>query len=303
MASKYILSAGALVLLTFGYLFFYEPSYRGQVEVTGWPFVFGRGGLGTEAPDHSLVGTKLAIREGLNGVELTGQRSSDGQWVIFPDETLDRLTSGTGPVGSKTFSDLRGYNLARKYRPSNIEYAKRFSDLPASFVDGFAEFLREIHAKGILILNLTPPTERMVGIETEVAELLRKYGAFEEVFVSSFSPLFLYRLKSLEPRIRTVLKFTDAATWPGGRKAPFFLRYEPFRRAIRKFTKPDVLSADLDVAPTTLERLIAANFPVIVWNTSTAEEIERALRLKPYGVISDEPLVAHTARDRNFGRK
>lgn len=78
---------------------------------------------------------------------------------------------------------------------------------------------------------------------------------------------------------------------------PWYLRNEIARRAIRKLISPDVLSVNQYVEERTIDLLIAKGYPVFLWSLNTEESLQYAISKKPYGLISDEPLLAKSARD------
>ena len=56
-------------------------------------------------PENSRAAFAKAIAAG-NGIELDVQRSSDGQPVVFHDDTLDRLTGESGPTERRSAAQL-----------------------------------------------------------------------------------------------------------------------------------------------------------------------------------------------------
>ena len=294
--SKLLLAVGVGLAVGAGYLFLYEPEYSGSVPPRAGTLVFGHRGFGNYAPDNSLVGARMAMEAKLDGVDMDGQRSSDGELVIFHDLSVDRLTSGTGRVTGHTLAELRALDLGPKY-------GKGFKD---AFVATFEEFLAVTHGKGTLMVELKVPGRGRTGIEERAIELVKKHDAFEEVYFSSFNPIVLWRLKHLDPRVHTVLIFMDTNWNPELIKEikkgdevnlPWVVRQEWIRRAIRKIVKPDLLSVNIEVASGVAERLISKGWPIFLWVPETEPAIRAALSKKPYGVISDEPQLVKKLRD------
>jgi glycerophosphoryl diester phosphodiesterase len=294
LAAAVVVAAGA------GYVFLFEPEYSGSIHAgagaAARPLVFGHRGFGNYAPDNSLVAAKMAIEAGLDGVDMDGQRSSDGELVIFHDLSVDRLTSGTGRVSSHSVAELRTLDLGPKYRP----------EFKGAFVATFEDVLAATHGKGVLMVELKVPGLGRTGLEERAIELVKRHDAFEEVYFSSFNPVVLWRLKHIDPRIHTVFIFMDTNWNPELIKEikkgdevdlPWVVRQEWIRRAIRKIVKPDLLSVNIEVAPGVAERLIAKGWPIFLWVPETEPAIREALAKKPYGVISDEPQLVKTIRD------
>lgn len=69
-----------------------------------------RGLHGAGVPENSRAAFAKAIAAG-NGIELDVQRSSDGQPVVFHDDTLDRLTGESGPTERRSAAQLGSIRL------------------------------------------------------------------------------------------------------------------------------------------------------------------------------------------------
>ncbi|EGO8740309.1 glycerophosphodiester phosphodiesterase, partial [Enterococcus faecalis] len=95
-------------------------------------------GNNTEYPENSIPAFKTVRRHW--GIETDIQVTSDGQWVVMHDDTVDRTTNGTGKVSSMTLAQFRnlridtGENLSRlsdeeKTPPTFEEYLKICKEL------------------------------------------------------------------------------------------------------------------------------------------------------------------------------
>jgi glycerophosphoryl diester phosphodiesterase len=286
----------AAVVLGAGYLFLYEPTYSASLVVRPpRPLVFAHRGFGDLAPDNSLHGVERAIQAGMDGVDVDGQLTRDGELVIFHDLSVDRLTSGTGRVRDKTLREMLALDLGPKYDPA----------LHGATVRTFEDFLLAMKGHGILMVELKVPGLARSGIEERAVEIIRKHDAFGDVVLSSFNPLVLHRLKRLDPRVRTALIFMDT-NWNAELIAeippadlvnlPWPLRQEFIRRAIRKIVRPDLLSINHEVDPAVVDRLIAKGWPVFLWTIDDEPGLRTAFAKGPYGVISDQPVRARQVR-------
>lgn len=289
-----------LVVIGFFYLLGYEPHYSGLVKLNpqAETEIFAHRGFGNYAPDNSLEGIQLAMQAGFSGVDMDGQYTKDEQLIIFHDLSVDRLTSDTGRVSEKTLEEMKKLDLAPKYG----------NGFTQSIPPTFEEALQATLGKGVLMVELKVPGVKRTGIEEKAVEIIQKYKAHESVYLSSFNPLVLYRLKQLDPQIRTVFIFMDT-NWNEDLikeikkgdlvNLPFYLRNEILRRAIRKVIKPDLLSVNHEVASATQDLLLQKGWPVFLWTTNNEERIRWALSKKPMGIISDEPQLVKKLRDEN----
>jgi glycerophosphoryl diester phosphodiesterase len=288
---RYVLLAIALILFLAGaYLFAYEPRYRGSLVVpVSRPLIFAHRGFGDHAPDNSLYAVERALEAGMDGVDVDGQLTRDGEIVIFHDLSVDRLTSDTGRVQAKTLQQMLALDLAPKFDPK----------MRGAPVRTFEDFVRAVKGRGILMVELKVPGMKPTGMERRAVDIIRKHDAHRDVVLSSFNPLVLYRLKRLDPEVRTALIFMDtnwnpelvAEIKPGDLvNLPWPLRQEPIRRAIRKIIRPDLLSINHEVDEAVIDRLIAKGWPSFIWTPDEEPDIRRALAKRPYGVISDQPI-------------
>ncbi len=292
-----ILAAVALTLgLAAAYLFGYEPPYRGSlVARPARPLVFAHRGFGDHAPDNSLYAVERALAAGMDGVDVDGQLTRDGELVIFHDLSVDRLTSGTGRVRDKTRQEMLALDLGPKHDPA----------IRGAYVRTFEDFVRAVKGRGILMVELKVPGLAPTGIEQRAVEIIRKHDAHRDVVLSSFNPLVLYRLKRLDPQVQTALIFMDtnwnpelvAEIRPGDLvNLPWPLRQEFIRRALRKIVRPDLLSINHEVNGAVIDRLIAKGWPAFIWTVDAEQDLRLALSKRPYGVISNQPIRARQLR-------
>lgn len=232
---------------------------------------------------------------GMDGVDMDGQFTRDSQLVIFHDLSVDRLTADTGRVTGKTLSEMLALDLGPKFDTAVV----------GAYVHTFEDFVVATQGKGILMVELKVPSAKRSGIEERAVEIIRKHGAEKSVVLSSFNPLVLWRIKRIDPGIKTAFIFMDT-NWNPELVAeikkgdevdlPWALRQEWIRRGIRKLVKPDLLSVNVAVDTAVTRRLIAKGWPVFLWTPDEAGDIQAALNKNPYGVISNEPVRAKELR-------
>jgi glycerophosphoryl diester phosphodiesterase len=291
-----VAAVAALIAMNF---FGCEPSYRGTLVVpVPHPLVFAHRGFGDQGPDNSLLAVQQALAVNLDGVDVDGQLTRDGELVVFHDLSVDRLTSGTGRVSDKTLKEMLALDLGPKFQ----------AGMTGANVHTFEDFVRAVKGRGTLMVELKVPGLAPTGIEERAVRIIQKYDAHLSVVLSSFNPLVLYRVKRLDPFVRTAFIFMDTNWNPELRaeikegdlvNLPWVLRQEFIRRALRKVVKPDLLSINHQVNQRVIDRLIAKGWPVFIWTPDNEVDIRSALRKNPYGVISDRPLLARQLlRDR-----
>ena len=240
----------------------------------------------------------MRSRRGWTGSDVDGQLTRDSELVIFHDLSVDRLTVGTGTGGEKDAEGDAGAG------PGPQVQARRQWRLVRTFED----FVRTVKGRGILMVELkVPGTERPPESSSGRSRSSGSTAPSSDVVLSSFNPLVLYRVKRIDPLVRTALIFMDT-NWNPELVAeikpddlvnlPWPLRQELIRRAIRKFVRSDMLSINHQVDEAVIDRLIAKGWPAFLWTPDTKRDIRRALAKRPYGVISDQPILARAASRR-----
>lgn len=85
-----------------------------------------RGGYATdrkdEAPENSIANVDIAVARGFDLYETDIRRTRDGVFVVVHDDTLDRETTGTGPVENLDFAEVE--NLQKRYRDGSLSTEK-----------------------------------------------------------------------------------------------------------------------------------------------------------------------------------
>jgi glycerophosphoryl diester phosphodiesterase len=152
------------------------------------------------------------------------------------------------------------------------------------YLGRFEDFVRSVKERSLVLVEL-----KTDGIEQRAIDIIRRYDAHLSVVLSSSDPVVLYRVKQLDPLVRTAFIFTDSQD---AETAPWVLRQEFVRRAVRKFVRFDMLSINYQVDESVIDRLIAKGWPVFIWTPNTELEIRQAIARRPYGVIANQPILA-----------
>lgn len=118
------------------------------------PLAIAHRGGGALAQENSLVAFGRSSALGLRYLETDVRVTSDGHLVCFHDETLERVTSATGPVRSRTLCELRALRI------NGIEPIPTFDEALDAFPDhcftvdpkdqaGLAPLVKSLQRKGV----------------------------------------------------------------------------------------------------------------------------------------------------------
>jgi glycerophosphoryl diester phosphodiesterase len=159
----------------------------------------------------------------------------------------------------------------------------------------FQEFVRSIKGRGLATVELDAPGTTATGIERMAVEIIRRYDAHLSVVLSSSNPMVLWRVKQIDPLVRTSYISVDSES-EAKANVSWIMRQEVIRRAVRKFVQVDLLSVDHRVDDAVTDRLISKGWPVLIWGPGTEPEIRGVIARHPYGVISDQATLVRGLR-------
>lgn len=161
--------------------------------------VWAHRGASGYAPENTLAAFNLAVSQGADGIELDVQMTRDGHLVVIHDESIDRVSEGSGFVRDFTLSELRQFN----YNRTHPEYAH--VQIPT-----LEEVYESMKPTGMTInVELKTGVFPYPGLEEAVAALTEKMKMTEQVIYSSFNHLSVARMRRLQPQTRTGILFSD----------------------------------------------------------------------------------------------
>ena len=157
----------------------------------GRTLVFGHRGAKAYAPMNTLPSFALAIEQGADGIELDVRLSRDGELVIMHDDRVDATTDGTGLVGDQTLAQLRALD-------AGAWFGEAFRGTHIPTLDEVFEFVGK---RTRINVEIKAETSRSQGVESKVAEAIRRHGLARSVIISSFNPLVLRRFRAAMPDV------------------------------------------------------------------------------------------------------
>jgi glycerophosphoryl diester phosphodiesterase len=264
-------------------------------------------GASAYAPENTLAAFRAARELGADWFELDCTLSADGEVVVIHDDTLDRTTSGRGPVDALTFAELQRLDAGSWFGP---EFAgEPLPSLAAALALGdaatgvYVEIKRErgdeaLEAELAALLGggraLPDPAlaaalrERLATSGTHNVALTRavlgELAARETpgpVVVQSFSPVICAAAVLEAPELRVELlarvPVEDEAAW---------------QAALRWVRALGLAGLNLDAAGVTPERVAALHAlgrTVAVWTVDEPAELERVAAAGADAVITNRP--------------
>jgi glycerophosphoryl diester phosphodiesterase len=163
--------------------------------------IWGHRGCCMRYPENTLPAFEAAAKlDGITGIELDVQLTTDGELVVIHDEKVDRTTTGTGQVRDFTLQELKrlritGSGRAEAYLPElTVPTLREVFDLMRPYCV----------ERGILInIELKNSNVRYEGMEQKVLKLVEEYGLESFIIYSSFLHESMGLVKELNPTAKT----------------------------------------------------------------------------------------------------
>lgn len=166
--------------------------------------ICGHRGASGYAPENTLEAFQLAVELGADAVELDVQLTRDGQLFVAHDETIDRVSNGTGLIATQTLAALKKYD---------------FNKLHPQYEGAKAPTLKEVFEllkpTGIMInVELKNSVNPYPGMEERCLQLAAQMGMESRVIYSSFNHYSLLRVKEIDNRAVCGLLFSSILVRP-----------------------------------------------------------------------------------------
>jgi glycerophosphoryl diester phosphodiesterase len=150
-------------------------------------------GASREAPESTLAAFGRALAAKVPAVECDVQRTRDGRLVVIHDQTVDRTTDGHGSVGALTFEEIRRFDAGRWFGPA----------FAGERVPSLDEVLDLVRGRAHVLLEIKNGPVFYEGIESQVADALRRHGMLDAVLVMSFDHPAVRTMRGAAPEVAT----------------------------------------------------------------------------------------------------
>jgi glycerophosphoryl diester phosphodiesterase len=163
----------------------------------GVPWVVAHRGGAAEAPENTLAAVRRALAVGVDAVEVDVRLTADGVPVCLHDATLDRTTTGRGPLAAQPAAAV-----ARLDATARWSGAPRYPPEPPP---PLAAVLAAIAGRADLFVELKPQDDpaAMARLVHAVWRALAAHEAFAWATALSFDWAALVALRRLAPALPT----------------------------------------------------------------------------------------------------
>ena len=209
--------------------------------------------------ENTLSAATAAVARGF-AVECDVRLAADGEAVVFHDDTLDRLTTGTGPVGAKSLAELKATLL-------------RDTD---DRIPSLGELLATVAGAVPLFIELKSDGDGDRRIAPRIAGVLAGYTG--RVAVMSFDPETMRAMRSLAPALPRGMvadRFDNEESRSLSWRRRFALRNLLHAPTVR----PDFIAYGVAALPANAPLLLRhLGLPLLTWTVRTPADREVAHR-------------------------
>lgn len=142
-------------------------------------------GANEYAPENTYAAAQRCIDWGVDYVEIDVRTSKDGVFYLLHDATLERTTSGLGPIAEQTAAKIDQLDAGQWFHPV-------FADERIPRLD---EFLRWIKGKAKVFLDVKAADPQ------QLSDLIHAVGMADDVFFWSGSNEWALALRTLAPHL------------------------------------------------------------------------------------------------------
>ena len=240
--------------------------------------IYGHRGASAYAPENTLEAFEKAAQMGADGVELDVHLTRDGELVVTHDETIERVSDGSGFVKDLTLKELK----ALRFNKTHPEY--RDARIPT-----LEEVFSLLKPTGLEInIELKNSLIDYPELEKKTIELAARTFPLDRILFSSFNHYSMQRVKAIDKSLQCGLLYTATLVEP----------WEYAKKAGADALHPDF--AEVITPGGMCARAHEAGIRVNTWTVNSVEDIRKVLREGADIVITNYPDIACQEREKTI---
>jgi glycerophosphoryl diester phosphodiesterase len=233
-------------------------------------------------PENSLLAFRNAIALGADFIEFDVHLSKDGELVVIHDPTLERTTTGAGPVKDLTVAELKALRLKDRTGAVTAEAVPTLDEVVAVAAQGKRRMLLEI--------KVDAARARYPGIEEKVLALLDRHGMAGSTVVMGFGAPTWRRVRELRPDIATCALYSARSLAGTSLAAELTM--------LRAAGVPFIGVEHTVVDAAAVAEARKAGIGIGAWTVNDAAEMQRVIDSGAAILITDKPDLAKTLLKR-----
>ncbi|MFJ6267819.1 glycerophosphoryl diester phosphodiesterase membrane domain-containing protein [Lysinibacillus xylanilyticus] len=221
--------------------------------------------------ENTISGLVSAASAGADLIEADIQQTVDGQFVVFHDRTLRRLTGKNGVIANMTLGELKTLTI----------HANGFNDKISS-LDDFIEIAKALNVS--LLIELKVHGKETEDVLPKLVEKLKAYKVLDKYYVQSSDPQMMSQLKKLAPNLRVGIVYA--------------LNIGPMDETVDFISLEEAWVTDQLIAEMKQQKI-----DLFVWTLNKDQSLHDFIRKNVNGVITDLPDVALKLRKKQNQRE
>ncbi|HKW20892.1 MAG TPA: glycerophosphodiester phosphodiesterase [Ktedonobacterales bacterium] len=245
------------------------------------PLFFAHRGGSLLRPENTMVAFEHGVALGADALELDIQQTRDGELVVIHDPTLDRTTSGSGPVANFSLDEVRAFDAGYYFTSDNgatFPYRGKGITVPT---------LRQVFERfpdtriNIDLKESTPDREERLWA------LIQEFTAEDRICAGCFAHAVLVRFRRLTGRrVATSASPREVRSFVLGAVSHMTGWLRPAYDALQV---PDTYGSVRIVSRTTVEAAHRLGIDIHVWTVDERSHMEALLALGVDGLMTDRP--------------
>jgi glycerophosphoryl diester phosphodiesterase len=230
-------------------------------------------------PENSLLAFRNALALGADYLEMDVHLSRDGEVMVMHDPTLDRTSTGSGPVRERTAAELGALRL--KDRSGAV------TEEPVPTLERVVALAAAAKRQMLVEIKTDEQRRRYPGIEEKVLAILDRHRFAPSAIVMSFEGDTWRRVRQLRPDVRA-----------GALYSPRMLPVASIEAELGALRQAGVAFVGLDQRMVTADvarQARLAGLSLGVWTVNERDAIERFIAEGVGLVITDRPDLAKAA--------
>jgi glycerophosphoryl diester phosphodiesterase len=231
--------------------------------------IVGHRGAAGVAPENTLPSFEAAWAAGVAWVETDVRLTRDGVPVLMHDATLDRTTTGHGPIGAVTYEETRPIDAGGRFAPA----------FTGTRIPRLDELLAAAAGRSGVLIELKADPKRAEPLVRQVLAAVEAAGATEWVRLISFDPDLLEQVARAVPD-RSIPIGLIASTPADLVETACRLGCAALHPGLGALSAPLVAAAR------------AAGLRVNTWTANTPEQVRQAAEAEVHEITTDLPAMA-----------
>ncbi|MGE7688448.1 glycerophosphoryl diester phosphodiesterase membrane domain-containing protein [Lysinibacillus sp. NPDC097214] len=221
--------------------------------------------------ENTISGLVSAASSGADLIEIDIQQTVDGQFVVFHDQTLRRLTGKNGVIANMTLGELKTLTV----------HANGFNDKISS-LDDFIEIAKALNVS--LLIELKVHGKEKEDVLPKLVKKLKAYKVLDKYYVQSSDPQMMSQLKKLAPNLRVGIVYA--------------LNIGPMDETVDFISLEEAWVTDQLISEMRQQKI-----DLFVWTLNNNQSIHEFIRKNVNGVITDLPDIALDIRTKQNERE